>query len=406
MGDFYVYTSLAGMLLSVIIMIRGSWFNNANLFLGAFFWIISFIVLIFSFEFKGHPLFWTALLMGNSVPFYYLLGPFSYFYIRSLINDTARLKPVDLLHFALFFIQILLMLPHYFSSWEHKMVLAGIFQDGDGRQLSLNLSYIPDILNTFLGALQLCFYLIWNILIWKRFKERGEIKLFNNISFKFTEKWIVFFLSIVGLHILNSVLLAVSEIYTPSRIQFMSEQSAFVKYAGLFLLIIIVGLLSFPEIMYGIPRIKARVNVDDLESSELLKAEEAKQDREAQVIVLKSSKIEFSEVEEKLDNIVHQSQAYLKNDFTIHKLAMETGVPLHHLRFYFSRNASSFANFKNKLKVSFAKNLLVNSAHDKLNIEGIGRQAGFISSSSFFAEFKKETGFTPTEFVRNLEHVA
>jgi AraC-like DNA-binding protein len=171
-------------------------------------------------------------------------------------------------------------------------------------------------------------------------------------------------------------------------------------------LIIIGGLLSFPEIMYGIPRIKATVVSDDQEP--LLKIDV---DCEAEVtlakeIIMQPKGLLFPEIDQKIEKVILNSRTYLDQDFTIYKLAVELSIPVHHIRFYFTRNGSSFTIFKNRLRINYAKTILCGNEFDKFSIEGIGRQAGFTSSTSFFTEFKKETGLTPTEYVKSLHDVA
>ncbi len=406
MDVFHVYTALAGMVLSAVIIVRGSWFNKANLFLGAYFMVISFLVLVFSFGFKGDSLFWTALLMGNGLPFYFLCGPLAFLYVRSVLTDRAKLQPNDYLHFVPFLIQVLLMMPFYLTSWEHKLSVAQIFQDGDARYLTLNLSLIPDFINSYLAILHLSGYLTWTAYTWLKINKSHEIKSFNNLSFKYTERWLVLFFFTAVILLLNATFITIGQLFTPSRSEFMASQPGFVKYTAIVLLIIIGGLLSFPEIMYGIPRIKATVVSDDQEP--LLKIDV---DCEAEVtlakeIIMQPKGLLFPEIDQKIEKVILNSRTYLDQDFTIYKLAVELSIPVHHIRFYFTRNGSSFTIFKNRLRINYAKTILCGNEFDKFSIEGIGRQAGFTSSTSFFTEFKKETGLTPTEYVKSLHDVA
>lgn len=411
MGDFHVFCALSGMILSSIIMIRGSWFNKANLFLGAHFMVTSFLVLIFSFGFKGDSLFWTALLMGNGLPFLFLVGPFAFLYVRSVLTDDARLKPADYLHFIAFFFQILLMTPFYLTSWEHKLSLAMTFQEGDARQLSLDLSLISDFINVNMGILHLFFYLSFIAHLWWNYKKNYELKSYNSLSFKFTERWLVIFFFTAVIFLLNTTFLSISQQITPSRSEFIASQPVFVKYTAVVLLIIITGLLSFPEIMYGIPRIKITAVSDvtvELESPQKIEVDDQTVQAEelAKEINMEPKGLLFPEIEQKIEKVIHNSTNYLNQDFTIYKLAVELEIPLHHLRFYFNKKGFSFSIFKNRLRINYAKTLLASSTYDKYSIEGIGRQAGFTSNTSFYTEFKKETGLTPSEYLKSQHRVA
>jgi AraC-like DNA-binding protein len=406
MGLFHVYTDLIAIFLSATIMLRGSWFNKSNLFLGAYFMVTAFIPLVFCFGYKGDSLFWTALFLGNAIPFYFLVGPLAFFYVRSVLTDQSKLSKFDYLHFLIFFVQLLFMLPYLFTSWEHKLAIAQIIESGDSRQLSLNLLILPDIINSFLGMLHLLFYLVLIVYTWWRCKKANEIKSFNNLSFKFTERWLVLFFLAVVVFLVNTFFISLSNLVTPSRSEFLANFPVFVKYTAIVHLIILGGLLSFPEIMYGLPRIKAIAIQGDSELIQVIEAVNQEDLKLSEEIFLHPKGLQFPEIERKMEKVEHHSKSYLEQDFTIYKLAVEIGIPVHHLRFYFTKTGLSFTNFKNKLRINHAINILSTSELNKYNIEGIGRQSGFTSNTSFYTEFKKETGMTPTEYAKSRHDIA
>lgn len=79
MSNFHIYTALVGISISIIIMLRGYGFVRANFYMGFYFFLISSLLLVFSFGFKESPLFWTAIFMGNGIPLMFLVGPFAFF---------------------------------------------------------------------------------------------------------------------------------------------------------------------------------------------------------------------------------------------------------------------------------------------------------------------------------------
>lgn len=62
----------------------------------------------------------------------------------------------------------------------------------------------------------------------------------------------------------------------------------------------------------------------------------------------------------------------------------------------------NFYSFINDLRVKEARRLLANPEYRKWSIEGIARQVGFNSKSSFNTAFKKFTGVTPSFFVKTI----
>ncbi|TEB41605.1 AraC family transcriptional regulator, partial [Flavobacterium circumlabens] len=60
----------------------------------------------------------------------------------------------------------------------------------------------------------------------------------------------------------------------------------------------------------------------------------------------------------------------------------------------------NFYNFINKYRIEKAKSLLLSEKYNQLNILGIAYESGFNSKTTFNTTFKKNTGFSPTEFVK------
>ena len=91
-------------------------------------------------------------------------------------------------------------------------------------------------------------------------------------------------------------------------------------------------------------------------------------------------------------------------NFSIATLAIELGVPQHHLRYYFNQHLNiSFSVYRNRMRVEHAKSLLQKADAEQYSVEGIGTLAGFSSKSSFFSVFKGVTGLTPSEYQKNFQ---
>jgi len=102
---------------------------------------------------------------------------------------------------------------------------------------------------------------------------------------------------------------------------------------------------------------------------------------------------------QQLELLMEQEQFYKDSQISIEDLAIKLNMS--------SKNVSqainegyqkNFFNYINELRIAEARDLLQSEAHRNLSIEGIAREVGFQSKSSFYTAFKKSTGFTPTEF--------
>jgi YesN/AraC family two-component response regulator len=63
----------------------------------------------------------------------------------------------------------------------------------------------------------------------------------------------------------------------------------------------------------------------------------------------------------------------------------------------------SFVEFRNDLRVEYAKNLMEQHLHKTQTLESIGRMSGFASRTTFFNSFKKSTGKNPSQFIEEMD---
>jgi AraC-like DNA-binding protein len=94
---------------------------------------------------------------------------------------------------------------------------------------------------------------------------------------------------------------------------------------------------------------------------------------------------------------------YCQADCSIHTLAEQTGIPVHHLSITLNnRLKKTFPDFVNKCRVEEAQRLLCDPASQQRTIESIGIDCGFGSKSTFNRAFlKHNVNMTPTEYRKN-----
>jgi len=63
----------------------------------------------------------------------------------------------------------------------------------------------------------------------------------------------------------------------------------------------------------------------------------------------------------------------------------------------------NFFNFVNRYRVDEAKRLMLSGQNKHLNLLGIAYSAGFNSKTTFNIAFKKQTGLSPSEFMKQGE---
>ncbi|SDL84317.1 Helix-turn-helix domain-containing protein [Catalinimonas alkaloidigena] len=104
---------------------------------------------------------------------------------------------------------------------------------------------------------------------------------------------------------------------------------------------------------------------------------------------------------ERLLRHMQHARPYRQSTLTIQELADQLELPRHHLSQLINEQlGKNFYDFVNGYRVEEAKQLLWDEEYRHLTILGIAEEAGFNSKATFNAVFKKQTGQTPSEFMR------
>ncbi|HEY8568383.1 helix-turn-helix domain-containing protein [Microbulbifer sp.] len=102
---------------------------------------------------------------------------------------------------------------------------------------------------------------------------------------------------------------------------------------------------------------------------------------------------------QQLQHVMQQQKPYLEPGLKIAQLAQRLDVPAHHLSETINGIAGqSFYDFINQYRVEEAAQLLADQANGHWSVTEIGLQAGFNSNSTFFSQFKKRLGESPSRY--------
>ncbi|MBO3699990.1 AraC family transcriptional regulator [Roseivirga sp. E12] len=133
------------------------------------------------------------------------------------------------------------------------------------------------------------------------------------------------------------------------------------------------------------------------------------------LIELKSSQTKSSELEPvEIDAVYDQVIEFLVNqnglsnpDLNLAVLSETIGVSRRKVSYVINtREKTNFSKLLARLRVDQVIKKLDNGDYKRLNIAGIGYEAGFNSKSTFFSSFKEFVGCTPGEYVSSLEKKA
>lgn len=113
---------------------------------------------------------------------------------------------------------------------------------------------------------------------------------------------------------------------------------------------------------------------------------------------------ESSEIWEKINQVMTNEKPFLNSQYRLNDLAERTGKSVHHVSQAINENeGKSFSDFINQYRVGEAKKLLSEGRTRQVTILAVALEAGFNSKTAFYSTFKKETGQSPSEYLKKQD---
>ena len=210
----------------------------------------------------------------------------------------------------------------------------------------------------------------------------------------------------------------ISIISIPMLLIFLMPESVFHNKISFLLIIValtflVINLYLFlqPEILYGIPRSHnlSSVVMEKFDNSINTNTHSMELNDKPEKLNLEVNlqRAEFSNLEAYkpvLDAYMASAKPFLKQKYSINDLSKDTGIPQHHLSALLNRiYKMRFNEYLNGLRINYIIENFENPAWDKLTLEGIAKQVGFTSRTTFFYTIKKITGESPSEFMAKIK---
>jgi AraC-like DNA-binding protein len=372
--------------------------------------VIASLQLTHHFAFAGDSIFWMAFFFNHFSPFFYLLGPFIYFYVRSTLSDRPGLNRWDLLHFIPFVVQLIGILPYVFRSWDHKIWVAGeIMRDIYNMVKIPGLVIFPVMINVIARPLSWIGYTVFSLILVRRFQQNYPVK--QRIPFSDARQILRFmtvFLWVCLLTEMSFIVLTVEYL-----LNFLNETQELATFFWLQItsvgVAVIPGiLLIFPEILYGIPRwqksrgrVSTEVSLDPVDlpaadshagSSQTVERDD-REDEDAMP--------QFQSLASRITRYMNDERPWLDPDFSLDDMARTLEVPKHHLYYcYNSILKTRFTRMRSEFRIAHACKLLDQGETRGKTIEAIGLASGFASRSSFLTTFREIKGMAPSDYLK------
>ena len=386
-----------GIFLSILLLVYNKGYKSANVYLGLFLFLSNLITLSLYLHIFSNSKAVLAFVMSIPInPSAYTLGPLAYLYVRSILKDNARFTKYDGLHFVFFAVNFIGRLPYNLAGWEEKLRIANdiINLSWEGISFSNENNILPVRINSVLKGIHFFLYLIliWGLIL----KNKLNISSFGKVGkqLKIVKNWLFFFVIMATFLAVFFVLIVLLFLITKDKITFQYEGNILFSLVFIGLIMLILGLFLFPQILYGIPIEKLKL------------AEDHKEIKEPMGIETES----FSFSEDYLDKIRmlleiwKKEMNFLNPDSSTHIMSREIGLPLHHVTYFFNQiNDEKYIDWRNRLRVEYAIDLINNQKGYNKTIEVLGNECGFKSYSAFFQSFKQITGKLPKDYIRDIK---
>jgi AraC-like DNA-binding protein len=395
-----VYLCAFSIFLSLTLLFYNKGYKGANRFLSGYLFCSSAFLLTQYFLIYSKSITIIAFFISGIPSLFFLIGPFAYFYVRSIFRDNVKLTKTDYLHFLPFVIIFIGAIPFLFSSWEYKCFIAQKIVDGTFMGSKYNINFmVPKVINQLIRPPFALFYLV---LIFRKFLKNKN--LFKSLSqAKVTKLWLVLFFLFFCFMVFFYIIVQLA-FYL--NIQFFFDNFWFYHLINGIAFIYVVfnfSLVLFPQILYGLPIPKLEMNHTNIHINPLQNSNESNipfiENKTTNVTAFFSNEYEV-ELEEAIHNWIEEKK-YLDANASLVSLSTYTNIPVHHLSYYFNSILKvKYTDWRNTLRIEYAKSKIDSGSNKSITLEALSLESGFSSQSTFIRSFKNVFNCTPSDYIK------
>ena len=332
------------------------------------------------------------------------------------MKDNTAIDKKDFLHFLLFGISFLGLIPYFFTSWGYKLEVAENMHSNAWNldQFKINV-LIPHKLNQALNVLHIFFYTLsnWRMLLsQKKMQNKG---MMNSPQYKLIRTWLIVFCCIFSFIAINFCFAMVNVWLYDDKNVFLQRSEWVLLIASSIYVSINVALFCFPQILYGLPYDANWVNALDIELPKIDEEANASMEEKGADSSVVHEVVEvnnplqlfspeyLSQIGGSLQEIIDK-ETYVEESFRLSSISIDLGIPVHHLSYYFNNVLRvSFTEWRNNLRVEKATLLMKTGMGDSIGLQEISSKCGFASHNVFIKAFKNNKGCTPSEYLKQFD---
>lgn len=320
----------------------------------------------------GHSLLFTVLLYGNFSSIYFLIGPFLFFYLRSLRTGSTRLNGGDYLHFIPFVFIFIDTIPYYLSDYTYKVqVVQQVFSDWTS-MFSIRLGFVFNAAHLYiLRPLLLTFYSFWGL----QFLLKNEVYFFKATHLG---KWLLLFLFFQWL-----VFVGMSSVFFGVWLENSFGWSMFnhpneIKYISLVsYMLMVCTLYFFPQVIY--------LNIDRFKR------------------ILNQQEAYWWKMDQSIHTCYIFDKPFLNANLTLDQFGELVQRDSKELNDFFELYLfTNFTDEMNRLRVQFAKSLITRGCLDENCLQDLYQDSGFSTAKDLDYYFLEFEGRSIKSFVHSI----
>ncbi len=352
---------------------------------------IIWYVIIYLLSASGYIRFFPDL-FNKGLPFYYLIGPCFYLYMRGMIYPKyASFRKQDLWHLLVAVPAVCSVMPYcLLDDAAQQFVVDQIAKD---RNYSFSgAKYIVGAWHWFAWPLTA---LVYTVIQFYLVKDASQTANLNNRD----TKWMYKITVICGVIFGTLLTLNIAVLFDRTSASMILGSSNMVLFLCWCFLILGGVFFSNPSFIYadtiGVGENIARFDFGEIEEVK----NEVVPKREEEI-----RSIPDLSLVNRLENFLEQSQLYLEAGLTLSKLSVAAAIPSYKLSEMLNNHyQKNFNAYINVWRIKYIVHRLEAGDHKFLTLEALANEAGFTSRNSFFTAFKKEMGLSPSAYIAAIK---
>ncbi len=395
--DFNFYSSLLliffsnGLLYCVLLLKKGILNDNrSNKWLSFFIFLCSLYIAPWMLGFAG----WYDNQPYRDILFYipfqhlYFLGPIIYFYIQSLLNPNFKLSKINFWHLIpgiVYLIYSIIMVV------TDKLVLHKYYFLSDGMDRDFDSWY------QYSGFVSMVFYFILSLKYYQKYQQlmQNLVSFADNLLFKWIKTFLIAFLI---MQLLQITFFLLGLIFNLGN--YVSSWWYFLSFAVVMYYIAITGytnasITSIPfqfdsfqnQKVFLLPSIENE-NIEEIDFEEIIPSETLSE--------------EFLQLKVKIISLFESEKLSQNAELTLTEIAKKLNTNISIISKVVNQGFQmNFNDFVNQYRVEEVKKAFEKGEHKKTTLLGIAFDCGFNSKATFNRAFKKNTGFSPKQFLKS-----